>query len=359
MQIKEILSITKEFLNCPTAPFRETYVQQYIRNFLKKCSLPFKTDSMGNLFIKGKGPLTFVAHMDHPGFIAEKNSTKNQLTALFYGGYDPDQFSWAPVRFFSDQGEVTGIIRKWAQVPSQLARRAYIKVNGKVNTGDIGTWDFPACNITKNKLYSRACDDLVGCAILLCAIRELSRTTDLNASFLFTTAEEAGLHGAKYVCQNRLLPKNSIAVSVECSRELPGVEMGKGVIIRVGDSKTIFTPSVTSFFTDLANQLQNRTPSFSFQRKLMDGGRCEGTVFDQFGYKTGAICVALGNYHNRNFERATTEPEYVNLNDLQSAVIFILNAIQASSQYQDYKKKKPDYVEKRLRLGQIMYLPPD
>ena len=35
------------------------------------------------------------------------------------------------------------------------------------------------------------------------------------------------------------------------------------------------------------------------QRCLMSGGTCEATAYQLYGYETGGLCIALGNYHNR------------------------------------------------------------
>ena len=58
-------------------------------------------------------------------------------------------------------------------------------------------------------------------------------------------AEEIGFHGALAVAAKRGVPKNSLIVSLETSRELPGVKMGQGVILRVGDRTSIFDSEAT------------------------------------------------------------------------------------------------------------------
>src|SRR5580693_2576414 len=51
----------------------------------------------------------------------------------------------------------------------------------------------------------------------------------------------------------------------------------------------------------------------------MSGGSCEGTAFQTFGYRTGALCIALGNYHNCA-QDDRIETEYVSLSDLTDLV---------------------------------------
>ena len=49
----------------------------------------------------------------------------------------------------------------------------------------------------------------------------------------------------------------------------------------------------------------------------MSGGTCEGTAYQECGYRSAAVCVALGNYHNcaRNNKIAA---EFVSLSDAEN-----------------------------------------
>ena len=58
---------------------------------------------------------------------------------------------------------------------------------------------------------------------------------------VFTRAEEVGLVGARLLAEANTLPKNTLVVSLESSRSLPGAEIGGGPVIRVGDAAfTVF-----------------------------------------------------------------------------------------------------------------------
>ena len=62
---------------------------------------------------------------------------------------------------------------------------------------------------------------------------------------MISRAEEVGFQGALTVASSRQLPKDSLVISLETSRELPPVKMGQGVIIRVGDRASIFDSAAT------------------------------------------------------------------------------------------------------------------
>ena len=47
----------------------------------------------------------------------------------------------------------------------------------------------------------------------------------------------------------------------------------------------------------------------------MSGGTCEATAYQLYGYRTAALCVALGNYHNCGPNHQIA-PEYVSVDDV-------------------------------------------
>jgi putative aminopeptidase FrvX len=99
-------------------------------------------------------------------------------------------------------------------------------------------------------------------------------------------------------------------VSLETSPEWPPATIGAGPIIRVGDRISVFDPATTEYFLEIAKSQSRR-----HQRCLMAGGSCEGTAFQTYGYRSGALCIALGNYHNRAPDDRI-ETEYVSLSDM-------------------------------------------
>ena len=90
--------------------------------------------------------------------------------------------------------------------------------------------------------------------------------------------------------------------------------MGEGVIVRVGDRTSIFDPGVTAELTAVAT-----AEKLSFQRCLMSGGTCEATAYALDGYRCGALCIALGNYHNCGPETRIAS-EFVSLSDVEGLV---------------------------------------
>lgn len=301
--------------------------------------------------------LAFSAHMDHPGFIAEGDSKRGRLRAVFYGGVEATYFAGAKVRFFTDEGAVKGTVTLAEKKATGRGRRMQLRVDGPVKRVDLGMWDLPACRVRGDRLYSRACDDVVGCVSVLALLDELYRRgVQKKVTAVFTVAEEAGLHGAKHLCVSRGIPLKTRVVAIETSSVLPSVKMGEGVVVRVGDRMSIFTPGLTEFLADCARKVQSQDKSFRYQRKLMDAGTCESTVYNRFGYANAAVCIPLGNYHNRDVRRGRIATEFVSVSDLENMVKLFLSIVENSEDAEAFiKGKAPRYKRQDGALGEFFY----
>jgi len=51
----------------------------------------------------------------------------------------------------------------------------------------------------------------------------------------------------------------------------------------------------------------------------MDGGTCEATAFQLYGYRSAALSIALGNYHNCTPD-SRIDAEYVDIRDLEGLI---------------------------------------
>ena len=277
METSQLLETVRSILGQPTAPFHEDAVRAEICQQLAQCPhVTLEIDEFQNLiatYANGDSPAryAFAAHMDHPGFVGGE----------FMGG-----------------------------VPREYLDR-------KPPTRDYGAfamWDLPAFTVEHSRIYSRACDDLIGCAAIVAMFQELERTGAEGACLgLFTRAEEVGLVGAMLLAESGRVPRDVTIISLETSSELGGpARMGAGVVVRVGDRTSLFDDAATATLARLATE-----KSIPFQRCLMSGGTCEGTAYQISGYRTAALCVALGNYHNCGPD-TTIAAEFVSLSDVES-----------------------------------------
>jgi endoglucanase len=182
-------------------------------------------------------------------------------------------------------------------------------------------------------LFTKAADDLVGVyAILATALEHAAKIRQGTLPFigLITRAEEVGFIGAIghfSLGWHRLARRPLLCVSIECSRELPSAEIGKGPVVRLGDRMTVFDPPALQVLSQIAAQV---LPG-QHQKKLMDGGACEASAAAAFGIPAIGISVPLGNYHNQCFKRLSgagrsrwktgaPAPECVHLDDIAGVI---------------------------------------
>jgi endoglucanase len=263
-------------------------------------------DNFGNViacYRRGESSARYAiaAHMDHPGFVGDE----------FLGGVPEEYRAKSP------------------------PRRDF---------GAFSMWDLPAFEFRDGRIYSRACDDLIGCATIVAAFYELERMGS-NCTFygIFTRAEEVGFVGAIQLARAGRLPRDLTVISLETSSEKGGLcKMGDGVIIRVGDRTTVFDPDVSLTLTELAKKREIR-----HQRALMSGGTCEATPYRLYGYRVGALCVALGNYHNCGPD-TTIAPEFVAMNDFEAMVRLCVELARADAEPSDAATALRERLEKRV-----------
>jgi endoglucanase len=297
----------------PTAPLHEAAVARHLARALRALGLPVWQDRYGNLFARyrhghGARPLALVAHMDHPG-LAVTQASNREVTADVLGGF-PGSVLAPGTAFRVHDGEGSTVGRVLRYLPGAGQMRPAVR------------------------LAMRAADDLAQCACLLLVAERVAAVDEpADVTWLFTRAEELGLIGATLVAQELALPLNTIVVSLECSKALPGAEIGQGPVIRVGDAVQSFHPEGEALLLAAREQLQPGAPRgqeegarVQVQRQLMSGGGCEATAFRAYGYVTTGMVFPLGNYHNAD-SNGQLAPEYIHLRDFLGGVDLVLAAI--------------------------------
>ena len=262
MNEPEMLAVVEALTRQPTAPFHEEAIRHEIERQLAKCPhVAFERDAFGNVIAhyrrgeKGRAGWALAAHMDHPGWV---------------------KTSAGEMKFLGS------VMEKYRQDPQTKS------------FGDFAMWDLPAFEIRDRQIHSRACDDLLGCAEILCLFRELEETgAEVHCTGLFTRAEEVGFVGAIKLAQAKILPTDLTILSLETSTPRGTAEFGQGPIVRVGDKVSSFDGPATARLLAAA-----QAEEIPVQRCLLDGGTCEATAYQLYGYTCAAASLALGNYHN-------------------------------------------------------------
>ncbi len=340
-----------QLLSQPAAPFREQHVAALIKLALTHNRIPFFEDPAGSIVVgaasqddylrliktRDTEPVrVFIAHMDHPGFHGVRWSQPNVLRVNWLGGSPVKHLHNSRVWLSDGAGwRGAGLMRQARTHPKGYAiQQAEIHLQRATSTPWpaakklFGAFDFNKPVTRRGSLlYTRAADDLVGVFCIIATAVEVfsQRKQKHRPPFigLLTRAEEVGFVGAISHFELGWLQtaiRPVVCVSLEASRTLPGAEVGKGPIVRLGDRRTPFDARSLQVLTELAAELLPQ----AHQRRLMDGGTCEGTVAMAYGFPTIALAVPLGNYHNQGLQGGPEcsapqgpAPEFVHLDDVE------------------------------------------
>ena len=290
----------------PSVAFHEEGVALAITAILTEMGLGYHKDGYGNIILRLPGreadipPLALVAHMDHPGF--EALGTRGDLLI-------GEALGGVPAASFAEGVRLQVILEGGQRVAALTAGRHGQEADRRVliKLAEPQSLEFPRpvvfdltdFQMQGDFIHMRAVDDLAGCAAILAAIASLAESPPPGDVFaVFTRAEEVGLVGARLMAEAGSLPPETLVLSAESSRTLPGAEMGSGPVIRVGDAGYTFTAEAEAALIRARETLESRPEGFKVQRQLMSGGVCEASAFAMYGYRTTGIAFPLGNYHN-------------------------------------------------------------
>ena len=310
----------------PTAPGKESAVEDWVRHWSKKRDLDVTKDRVGNLLVRPKTrsrkrPIVAVAHMDHPAFVVTRTGKRAEVELR--GGVFPEYLVETRLQIETSGGPKPARLKEF----DPTTKRAWLagRHDRHAEAGDIVRWAFPtgSIGIQGDRLRAAACDDLAGAAAALATLDRVVADGVGNFSVLLTRAEEVGFLGAIAACELQTLPAGARVLSIECSRESLDAPVGSGPIVRVGDASSVFS-------SDLTNQVAAtaRSEGILHQRKLMAGGTCEATAFAALGYEATGLCLALENYHNMvdidgvraGKRKARLAPEAISLPDFHGLI---------------------------------------
>ena len=347
----------------PAVAYWESGVASAIMAILKELGLEFHMDQFGNIIARIPGqhpatvPLAFVAHMDHPGFEAVATEG-DHLVSKALGGVPAASFNLGvPVQVILADGLRLPAVTagRWGE---DDARQALIKLEEPFNI-ELPcpvVFDLPDFEVDAEVIRMRAADDLAGCSSILAALADLSsRIPPGDVYGVFTRAEEIGLIGARLLAESGSLPKDTLVVSVEASRVLPGAEQGAGPVIRVGDAGMTFSADAEAVLIRARESLQTGSQGFLAQRQLMSGGVCEASAFGLHSYRTTGIAFPLGNYHNGSPDGGV-EAEYINIKDFLGGIRLMVESAhqigeRGNTAFTQRLRQVSDDVRKRLIIS--------
>lgn len=319
----------------PTVPMGEHRVLQVLDGILAGIpGIEVESDRFGNRIARLRrqsdeaSPVTFVAHVDHPGFLFREDDCigKNLVTGRFEGRVQDPFFPGSNILVYPDgSGEpIRGtIVEASGNRPETDDRAVTVELERPLPGPGIGVWEVPPPTLEDGVISACACDDLAGCAAMITAMQRLAESSGpVDMTVVFTRAEEAGFCGLLALLAEEELPSlmglDGVFVSVEISSETSTVVLGDGAIIRIGDHASTFDPRVVNRCLDAA-----RDHSIRARRALMDRGTCEATPMIRAGLVAGGLCIPVRHYHNMNMETGRIAAEQISLGDLESLVDLI------------------------------------
>jgi hypothetical protein len=295
---------------------------------------------------RGISPIAFVAHMDHPGFEAIAREG-DFLVGKALGGVPGASFQpGVLLQVLLEDGRRLGAVTA-GRHGKEEDRQALIQLlePQPVSLPRPVVFDLVDFQLDGEFIRMRALDDLAGCASTLAALVALLEQPPPGDVYgVFTRAEEVGLVGARLLAEATTLPEDTLVVSLESSRTLPGAEIGNGPVIRVGDAGFTFNADAESALIRAREVLQDRPGGFKAQRQLMSGGTCEASAFALHGYQATGIAFPLGNYHNGTPE-GRIEAEFIHQDDFLGGIELMVEAALRSPERES--------ISFRRRLRQI------
>ncbi len=304
--------------------------ESLVRNFLRQEIEPYvetvKIDKMGNLIATKNAHLTgpkvmITAHMDEVALMIIDITSDGFLKFRPIGGIDARILVSKPVQINESLVGVIGAKAIHLQKRSERQKalsfdQLYIDIgakskedaSSKVKLGDCAYF-MTKCEPFGEGLYKgKAFDDRVGCAIL---VDLLKKDYEFPLVAAFTVQEEVGLRGAK-VAAYHVAPDFAIViegtVAADASdREEEGwvTELGKGPACSLMDRKTLYSPKLIQWVTDLARQ---KGIPLQFRRGTSGGNDAGSIHVSKAGIPTIVLSVPCRYIHS--FASVISEKDY-------------------------------------------------
>ena len=364
--IPRALEILETLCRQPATSYFEDNVAREVERILTGAAVPWEQDEYGNIIarltrrnespghpelVEGR-PIALVAHMDHPGFeVIEVDGRRLTLKML---GRVSDVIYEQEVDLVvhcADGSTVTA--RTTGQDGDMQTRILYADLAQEDELGlpAFAVFDLVDCELSSNRVFARALDDLAGCAATLSVLETLAAENEpVDVFGVFTRAEEDGLIGARLLAADGSLPKETVVVSIESSRTLPGAEQENGPVIRVGDAISTFSQSAEAVLQAARVTLQQRELPIPVQRQLMSGGVCEASVFVAHGYESTGVAFPLAHYHN-GFGEDSIQAENIAISDFLGGVELLLEASRSMHTSQQRTSGGAQSLYERLRTA--------
>jgi len=301
-------TLLKELTEAFGPPGHESEIAGILKKHLRGLGTVTQ-DRLGSVICRQNGKsdeprIMMAGHMDEVGFMVKGVTKEGFIKFLPMGGWWGHVLLAQKVRIRTAKGDVIGVVG--SKPPHELQeeeRRKVMELKDMfIDVGATSTFDvkkrlgikpgdpiIPEAGFTvmsNERLYlAKALDNRVGCALVVDALRRLSKTPHPNAVYgVATTMEEVGLRGAQTSVAT-VKPHVAIALDVGIAHDTPGSQgdgdekLGGGVGILVYDATLIPNVKLRNLAIDICEKQKIPYHLGTVERGGTDAGRFH--IYDQ------------------------------------------------------------------------------
>jgi len=310
--------LAKEICKIPGAPGFENNIAKFIISQIKDYVDEAYFDNIGNLITLKKGKssdkkVMSCAHMDEISFMVKHVDKNGFILFNPLGGFDPKTLTAQKV-IVHGRKDIVGVMpAKPIHTMSAEERNKVPKI--KDYFVDVGMSPLEVSNLVEvgdpitrigdlfqmgNSWCGKSLDNRISVYILIEAIKKLK---DIPFDFygVFTVQEEVGCRGAQVATQ-QINPDFAINLDTTIACDVPGsspkdyvTALGKGVAIKVYDSRVICNPKMVTMLKNLATENK-----INYQLELLTAGGTDTSamqLFSENGSIAGALSIPTRHIH--------------------------------------------------------------
>ncbi len=323
----EIIQLFKELLEIPSPSGMEKKIAEHIYQKCKKWGYDPKIDYAGNVYVQipgqkdSKETCCLAAHIDEIGLMVTKINPDGTLDVERVGGMLTWKFGERPVDIYGDTRRIQGVTAMGSGHSANISQSRVEWKDVKIVTGltpeklksygvKSGTLIVPIQSDRGPIFFGDeqdpmiaawTFDDKMGVAILLRMLRvikEQNLTPFLNLIIAFTTTEEIGCFGAKYLAQS-LNPTYFIAVDGCPFASQSSMELDGRPGIRIRDRTFFYSRDLIKALSEAASDAGTELQQLVYLTSGSDAGMA-GSI----GASPQTACIGHIRKNSHGFEVA-------------------------------------------------------
>jgi putative aminopeptidase FrvX len=295
-------ALLKELSEAFGPPGHESDIAVLMKKHLKGLG-DVAQDGLGSIICRQKGSadeprIMMAGHMDEVGFMVKSITKEGFIKFLPMGGWWGHVLLAQKVRIRTRKGDVIGVVgskpphelqeeerRKVLELKDMfidVGATTYFDVTKRlgIRAGDPIVPEAGFTVMSNERLYlAKALDNRMGCALVVDALRRLSKTPHPNTVYgVATTMEEVGLRGAQTSVAS-VKPQVAIALDVGIAHDTPGSigdgdeKLGAGVGILAYDASMIPNVKLRDLAIDICEKQKIPYHLGTVERGGTDAGR--------------------------------------------------------------------------------------